>query len=388
MADLRVIVISSVRPEPTSAGKIILHRHLAGQAGLKVEVFGTEPEKLTPSSALRRFFGRMQRTSLRRISGDFWAAWEGRWLDEHLPRQIARDRRTVVLTVAHGDASMAALRFAKKHRLPLVVFFHDWWPDISEVHAPFRRRLEKDFRHLYREATVALCVCGGMQANLGEHSGAAVLYPIPKKMDGGDAVFSTPKASLATPFKIYYFGNLSEYGPMLAEALKKFGKHDNLRLEVRGGKPNWPVNFREMMRAECLWKDFAPRHELDAWLADADAFLIPMIFDSALRRRMETSFPSKLIEAAQIGKPLVIWGPEYCSAVRWAQKGSRALCVTSPHADDLLASVKKLASDPKEQQRLAAAARQAAQTDFNPDRIQAQFMDALRRVVSNQLNHE
>jgi len=62
--------------------------------------------------------------------------------------------------------------------------------------------------------------------------------------------------------------------------------------------------------------------------------------------------------------------------------------VTSPHADDLLASVKKLASDPKEQQRLAAAARQAAQTDFNPDRIQAQFMDALRRVVSNQLNHE
>jgi hypothetical protein len=44
---------------------------------------------------------------------------------------------------------------------------------------------------------------------------------------------------------------------------------------------------------------------------------------------VETSFPSKLPEYAQFGKPIVIWGPEYCSAIHWGREGDRALCIIS-----------------------------------------------------------
>ncbi len=41
-------------------------------------------------------------------------------------------------------------------------------------------------------------------------------------------------------------------------------------------------------------------------MASADAFLITIVFAPSIRRRMETSLPSKLIEFAQFGKPLII----------------------------------------------------------------------------------
>jgi glycosyltransferase involved in cell wall biosynthesis len=91
-----------------------------------------------------------------------------------------------------------------------------------------------------------------------------------------------------------------------------------------------------------LWKDFAPRNELDDWLAEADAFLIPMVFEAGMRRRMQTSFPSKLVEFAQFGKPLIIWGPSDCSAVDWAGNSKKALCVTEESPTALLDRIMSL----------------------------------------------
>jgi glycosyltransferase involved in cell wall biosynthesis len=374
-------MISSVRPEPTSASQLVLHRHLYGQPGIKTDVYGAEPEKLTSSSIIRRLFGRLNRTRFNRVAQDVWAVWQGRWLDPHLPRDVNDDDSLAVLTVAHGDACMAALRFARKHRLPLVTFFHDWWPDIPNVHSLFRRRLEEDFRRLYKQSTAALCVCEGMKVALGSHPRAYVLNSIPKKQ-AGDVMMTSVPANTAKPFKILYFGNLFEYGPMLADALRLLAEDKGIRLEIRGNNPEWPADFRESMRARGLLKDFAPRDELTSWLQEADAFLVAMAFEPRLRRRMETSFPSKLIEVSQFGKPIVIWGPEYCSAIRWARQGGRAACVTDRDPAVLRQVLKNLVSSPDEQQRFAAAAYRCAQTDFDPDRIQAQFIDVFREAIA------
>jgi glycosyltransferase involved in cell wall biosynthesis len=380
MADLKIIVISSVRPEPTMGGQLILHRHLIGRAGIQLEIFGNESDQLTLSSGIRRLFRRLGRTRFYRVAEDFWVLWAGRWLDSFLPRQVTQNDRTLVLTVAHGDVCMAAVHFARKRKLPLVTFFQDWWPDIPNVHAIFRKQLERDFQKLYHGSTVAFCVCGGMKTALGEHPRAPVLPDIPEQTNQSCTTV-TCTARRRRFFKIFYFGNLFEYGPMLGDALKVLVDHRDIRLEVRGANPNWSADFRDGMQARGLWKDFAPRNELDTWLADADAFLIPMAFDGRLRRRMETSFPSKLIEFAQLGKPLVVWGPEYCSAVQWARKQDRALCVTDPDPDALRLALEELAASFDEQQRLAAAGRQAAQSDFEPVRIRAQFIELLREAV-------
>lgn len=375
---VRVIVISSVRPEPTSAGQIVLHRHLVNQPGILWESYGSEPARLTASSAVRRAMGHLTKTRLQRFARDFWAWRDGRWLDGLLPGTVPAGGQAVVLTVAQGDACGAARRFSQKHRLPLVTFFHDWWPDMGLIHPSFHELLEKQFRELYRQSRLALCVSEGMRAVLGPHPNAQVLYPIP--------AMASPILPASMPhddFRVLYHGNLGEYGPMLANALNELKGHRQVRLEVRGGNPRWPEHFRQEMQREGLWHDYAPRAELDEWLGSANAFLVPMVFEPAMRQRMETSFPSKMLEMAQSGKPMVIWGPEYCSAVQWARQGNRALCVIDSNPAALRQALEKLTASPTEQQRLAAAARQAAQNDFNPDGIQAQFMKALRNVLEH-----
>ena len=104
------------------------------------------------------------------------------------------------------------------------------------------------------------------------------------------------------------------------------------------------------------------------------AVLVVMSFAPALRRRMTTSFPSKMIDAMQLGLPVVIWGPEYCSAVQWARQGERTVCVTDLNRFSISASLEGLAASPSEQEAcLAKSAREAAAGEFNPARIQEQF---------------
>lgn len=376
--NLKVFIISSVRPEPTSAGQVILHRHLTDITGLRYEVYGLEPVLLTPSSAIRRFMGRLSQSRAKRIAHDFWVWRDGRWLDALLPTSVPEPSSSVVLTVAQGDVCGAAQRFAQKHRLPLVTFFHDWWPDMAAVHRSFQRHLERRFRDIYQQSQLALCVSEGMRAKLGEHSNAHVLYPIPSKMT---KLAETPKR--INSLKVLCFGNLHEYGPMVAEALQELKGHTQIRMEARGANPNWSDSLRSEMAQEGMWHDFAPRDVLQSWIQSADAFLVPMVFDPCMRRRMETSFPSKMVEMAQFGRPLVIWGPEYCSAVLWGRQGNRALCVTDPNPKVLRQELEKLASSSEEFQRLSIAARDATCTDFSAERIQAQFLESLRNVLSN-----
>lgn len=107
-----------------------------------------------------------------------------------------------------------------------------------------------------------------------------------------------------------------------------------------------------------------------------------MSFDPAWRRRMETSFPSKLPEYAQFGKPLVIWGPDYCSAIRWGRKGDRALCVTEDNPTALVSALEKIKDSPEIQEYYGQQARIAAQTEFNPNIIQSQFLENIQNLIN------
>ncbi len=83
----------------------------------------------------------------------------------------------------------------------------------------------------------------------------------------------------------------------------------------------------------------------------------------------------------KLGLPVVVWGPEYCSAVQWARQSDRALCVTDPNPCVLRRALEELVALPSKQERLAKSAREAAAGEFNPELTQAQFMDVLRRGV-------
>jgi glycosyltransferase involved in cell wall biosynthesis len=374
-----IIIISSVPPAPTTGGEILLYRHFYGSDAKSrdwnIQLFGEDlaGRRLLGLGILKCAALRLSRTRYRFLGNDLAVIEGGRWMDKRLVNKMPQNRASLVLTVAHGNLFEAAQRYAKRHHLPLATFFHDWWPDMPYVHKPFRKILDRKFRRLYARSQIAFCVSEGMKKALGPHPCSHVLYPISDTPHRCQALAGLSKKT----FTVKYFGNLFEYGPMLGNALREFQKQDCIRLEVRGANPQWPEHFKQEMTGKGLWLDFAPRGELNEWLSEADAFLIPMVFEPRMRRRMQTSFPSKLVEFAQFGKPLIVWGPPDCSAIQWANCSCKALCVNEESTSSLLAAVKGLFQNSEEQLRLAAEARKSASYEFNPRLIQQRFLEIL-----------
>jgi glycosyltransferase involved in cell wall biosynthesis len=375
---VRVILISSVRPEPTSAGQIILHRHLVNQAGIDLRVLPVEPRRPGWRRFARRAIGMMGRTRLARFASDAWAFWRGGWIDAELPPPDADGTPTIVMTVAHGESCLAAMRFSQRFEIPLVTFFHDWWPDIAGVHSALRSRVEADFRLLYQSSTLVFCVSPGMREALGAHPNAIVLYPVPAAVQETDPRSVRPERR---PFRVLYSGNIGDYGPMLGEALEALKDHPTIRLEVRGANPSWPEPFEHEMRNRGLWLPFAPRDTLNAWLRTADAFLIPQVFDPQQRCRMATNFPSKLAEFTGFGKPLIIWAPASASASRWAAEEDCAMVVNDSSAAVLCQALDKLSNNATEVARLSAGALRAGRECFDHEVIQRQFSQHIMKLV-------
>ena len=376
---IRVILISSLTPDIRSAGSIILRRHLVDDPHIDLQAIKTEPRKWTLRGMLRRVLGRIAQTKLRPFSQDVMALWRGGWIDAELPAPEDVGMPTVVMTVAHHEGCYAAMRYAKRHHLPLITIFHDWWPDIPPVHGPFKSILERSFRQLYEESSLALCVSPKMKEKLGPHRNAKVLFPIPAEASSDKG---SPDSNISAPYRVLYAGNLREYGPMLMKALEAIKDHPHIRLEVRGNSASWPEGIRKEMSDRGLLLPFASRDELDSWLRSADAFLITQNFEDKDALLMQTNFPSKLTEFAKYEKPLILWGPEYASGPKWGEETGLGLVVDEEDPLQLKRTLEQLFEDKELFQRFSRAAREAAAGCFSPKLIQAEFMGYLNDLVA------
>jgi glycosyltransferase involved in cell wall biosynthesis len=372
MNQIKVLVFSSVVPNARgSGGELVLHRHLELSPGIRCELVRWQrfPFRL-------KLVGKLRQLGFRSVSQSWECLFPVFPPTKLVHKFIERFQPDVLLTVAHGWCHISARRVARELNLPLVSFFQDWWPDFPEIPVAFRPRVERQFRRTYVESNVAICVSDEMQRELGEHPNSLVIHPVPSCTRS-----KRWTADFKLPLRLVYFGNLHEYGPLIENALRALDGSDKVRLEVFGSSPLWTPGSEDFFRSRNLYHGFPPSDQLVESLRHFQAVLVVMSFAPALRRRMITSFPSKLVDAMQLSLPVVVWGPEYCSAVRWARQGDRALCVTDPNPSMLRRALEELAASPSEQERLAISVREGAAGEFNPEGIQAQFMSALRRAI-------
>jgi hypothetical protein len=111
---------------------------------------------------------------------------------------------------------------------------------------------------------------------------------------------------------------------------------------------------------------------------EADVLFVPMSFSEVDRPNMQVSFPSKLADYTAMGLPLLIHGPDYSSAVRWARENPGvAEVVDTDDMKRLLDAVKRLAGSPEHRTKLAVAALAAGDRFFSNARAQATFHRAL-----------
>ena len=98
---------------------------------------------------------------------------------------------------------------------------------------------------------------------------------------------------------------------------------------------------------------------------------------------MQMGFPSKLTDYTAAGLPLLVWGPKYCSAVRWASEYSGAAeVVDTTDKERLEAAVSRLAGDSKYRQQLGDRAAEAGRECFSHAKVVEVFYNGVRRSDS------
>jgi|SRR5882724_1499546 len=377
MDEINVILISSVRPEKSTSAALTLHRHLMNRRGIRLHILPAEHHEIVHSRFHSKIVPRLMRTPARRWAGDVdYLMHTTLPLEKHLVPP-PRGTRTVVLTLAYRSGCWVAQRYARRHRVPLIVRFDDWWPDIAEVHHPVRKQLEQRFVDLHRSADLSLCISEGMLKALGPHRNARVILPIPDVEPIGPS-----KSNDSTDeFRVGYSGNMFDYSDMLCDLAQLALKQTDVTIEFRGRPRCWPQALISEMTQRHLLHDFASAPTFDDWLGSFHAYLVVMFFDAAHRRRAETCFATKLVDYSRAGRPVVIWAPETSAVVQWAKKSRAALCVTDPDARALLSALAHLGRDRALQLELAARMRRAYETEFSPVRLQQQFLEGLNSVI-------
>jgi len=114
---------------------------------------------------------------------------------------------------------------------------------------------------------------------------------------------------------------------------------------------------------------------------EADVLFVPMSFCQSDRSNMEMAFPSKLADYTATGLPLLIYGPPYCSAVRWALDNPGIAEVVAKEDPTLLArGIRRLANETT-RVTLGHRAFEVGRRFFSHDAAQRTFHNALRCVA-------
>jgi glycosyltransferase involved in cell wall biosynthesis len=385
----KLLFISTLPCEPTTGGKIQLYRHLVESNDFHLEFIQESNVRATNylETGIPPIDSLLQRSSKTRFFPDLlafnhlMAEWRH---DKRILETATRLQPDAIVTVAYGSYSFIAASIARQLKIPLITFFHDWWPDLTLCRGWTKSLLDRRFRHLHRESSLALCVSELMHQELGAGKQSQVLYPIPGQRSAPK--FSPPHpVQTRQPFKIVYLGVLTGHHGASLQALARALIHPSqnpFQLELYGSARDWPKELTESAQACGLYQgEQYGEGVTHSILKDADAFLVVMSFTESQKRFVRTSFPSKILEYAAYGKPIIAWGPENCSAIQFLQKHQAGVTITSPDPVAVIRSFSELAQHPARQLQLSKAAHELAFSIFDPQVIHQQFLNSVYQVL-------
>jgi glycosyltransferase involved in cell wall biosynthesis len=305
--------------------------------------------------------------------------------NDALEETVQRFQPDVVLTLAECGLCHIARKTAQRHGLPLAGLFLDWFAVMRGHygHKSTQEILGRRYRELYAACDLAFCTSDGMQEVLGPHPNSHVIYPMPGRHRAPEKSWPPPTGK----FRLVYVGSVENfYGRILCSLIEKIEATSDLEIIVVGPNADWPKQFLDRTRAAGIYLGFKPPEEAAEVLASADALLSVMSFEKEHELFMRTSFTTKFLDYAAFGKPVVLWGPEYCEPVRVARKHGGAAVVTTDDADAVISLCRQIAGDTALNEHLSKEALQLHQTLFNPDRLQAIFVGEIEKLVGASAN--
>lgn len=310
----RLLYCSSVVPQRTGAGELLVYRHLARLTDWDVMVVGPQDRpaegdygrQVTVESSV------VMRSLIRLRRGPLWAVAdrvEGRQVTARLSAAADGFGPDVVVSVNVPDIYLtAAAQYAASRGIPLAIFCHD---DYEGDVPPSARGYLGSF---YRQAAVRFCVSRVMEREYGRRYGVPglPLYPIP-----GQAPKSLRPQRDEAPLVVGYAGALGRGYEQAMVALAD-------ALAGRGGR--LVIAWRTLRTiAAQVWRHPAvtdlgaldPDHVEPALMqAGVNVLCVVQSFDP-LEARIRLNFPSKLTEYMMLRLPILVVAPEYASVPLW-----------------------------------------------------------------------
>jgi len=301
--------------------------------------------------------------------------------NDALDEAVEKFQPEVILTLAECGLCHIARKAAQRHRIPLAGLFLDWFPVMKGHygHKSTQRILSQRYRELYAACDLAFCTSDGMQEMLGPHPNSHVIYPMP----GRHVVPEESWSPRSGKFRVVYVGSVENfYGRMLCSLIERIEATSDLEIIVVGPNADWPKQLLERARANGTYLGFKPPEEAAEVLASADALLSVMSFEKEHELFMRTSFTTKFLDYVSFGKPVILWGPEYCTPVRVAREHGGAAVVSAADATAVVCLCHKIARDTELNEKLSKQALQLHRTLFNPDRLQELFVRKITELTN------
>jgi glycosyltransferase involved in cell wall biosynthesis len=387
---IRLLLVTIAPPHNDGGGRIVVHRHLVERNPFELHVASDADfaEDLLVHTHLRLPYP-IHRLKKSRF-GPRFAAWITDYANfvwplaanQALEKAISDVKPHVLLVLADNSLSKLVHRSARKYNLPVAGLFLDWVPVMKGHfgHGWTRDALSRWFRRFYSECDLAFCTSDGMKEMLGPHPNSHVIYPMP----GRHRVPEKSSPPYNRKFRLVYVGSVENfYGRMLCSLIGKIEATSDLEIIVVGPNADWPKQLVERARARGAYLGFKPPEEAAAVMAGADALLVVMSFEKEHELFMRTSFTTKFLDYVAFRKPVILWGPVYCTPVRVARKYGGAVPVNEDNADAIVSACRQIAANAAWREELSQQATRLHQTLFNPDRLQKIFVGEIEKLVAD-----
>lgn len=386
---LRVLLVSIAPPHNDCGGRIVMHRHLVDRNPFELHVASDADfaedllvhTRLRPPYLIYRLrksrFGRLLAPWIIDYENFVWPLTTNRALE----KAIQDVRPHLLLVLADNSLSKLAHRLARRYALPVAGLFLDWVPNMKAHfgHRWTRPALSRWFRRFYSECDLAFCTSDGMQEVLGKHPNSHVIYPMPGRHRIPETIFP-PKSN---KFRIVYVGAAEHfYGRMICSLIERIEATSDLEIVVVAPNADWPADALQRAKAKGIYLGFKPPEAAAAVLAGADALLVLMSFEREHELFMRTSFTTKFLDYVAFGKPVILWGPDYCTPFRIAHKHGGALLVNENSADAVVSACRQIARDTARREELSQQANRLHETLFNPERLQEIFVGQIKKLVA------
>jgi len=125
------------------------------------------------------------------------------------------------------------------------------------------------------------------------------------------------------------------------------------------------------------------QQELQGVLRSADILFLPFSFSEASRYAVESAFPSKTADYLAAGRPILVFGPQYSSLVRYAKEQGFAEVVDNYDEDVLARGIQRILSDSAYRSQLCKQSLAVFEQNHNIARQRKELRSLLSRMATD-----